>query len=123
MKDISLTYKLLKYMNTYAFKTSEKVTSIQQAIVKMGLQKFNKWIQFLTIYQKNATEPSGMNKALVDFSLTRANLCEMLAVRSGKHNPDEFFMLGMFSLIDEILFRNSLKSSRYCRYPRKSSRH
>ena len=105
MKDISLTYKLLKYMNTYAFKSSEKVTSIQQAIVKMGLQKFNKWIQFLTIYQKNSTEPSGMNKALVDFSLTRATLCEMLAVRSGKHNSDEYFMLGMFSLIDEILFR------------------
>ena len=104
MKDMSLTYKLLKY-NTYAFKNSEKVTSIQQVIVKMGLQQFNKLMQYLTIYQKDSKGPSEMNKALVNFSLMRANLCEMLAVRIGKHNPDEYFMLGMFSLIDEILFR------------------
>ncbi|WP_224654481.1 HDOD domain-containing protein, partial [Escherichia coli] len=56
MQDISLSYKLLKHLNTYAFKSSKKVISVHQAIVIMGLKDFNKWIQFLAIYQKCSKE-------------------------------------------------------------------
>ncbi len=106
MRDVSLTYKLLKHLNTYAFRTSKKISSIHHAIVRMGLQKFKKWIQFLTIYQKSSGEPDGRVKALVKYSLTRANMCELLALRNGKYKSDEYYMLGMFSLIDLILKQN-----------------
>lgn len=72
----------------------------------MGLQKFKKWIQFLAIYQKGSEGMNGDIKVLVNFSLTRANVCELLAMRSGKHETDEYYMLGMFSLIDLILKRS-----------------
>lgn len=49
---------------------------------------------------------NGDIKVLVNFSLTRANVCELLAMRSGKHETDEYYMLGMFSLIDLILKRS-----------------
>lgn len=106
MRDVSLTYKLLKHLNTYAFRTSKKISSIHHAIVRMGLQKFKKWIQFLAIYQKSSREPDGRVKALVKYSLTRANVCELLALRNGKYKSDEYYMLGMFSLIDLILKQN-----------------
>lgn len=106
MRDVSLTYKLLKHLNTYAFRTSKKISSIHHAIVRMGLQKFKKWIQFLAIYQKSSGEPDGWVKALVKYSLTRANVCELLALRNGKYKSDEYYMLGMFSLIDLILKQN-----------------
>lgn len=103
MQDVSLSYKLLKQLNTYAFKSSKKVISIHQAIVIMGLKDFKKWIQFLALYQKCSKEPDGRAKVLINYSITRANLCELLAEESGKQNTDEFYMLGMFSLIDVIL--------------------
>lgn len=103
MRDVSLTYKLLKHLNTYAFGSSKEITSIHHAIVRMGLQEFKTWIQFLTIYQKSSKGSSGRIKALVNCSLTRANVCELLAARSGKHKTYEYYMLGMFSLIDLIL--------------------
>lgn len=106
MQDVSLTYKLLKHLNTYAFKSSKKVISIQQAIVRMGLQEFKKWIQFLTIYQRSATDPSGRIKVLLNLSLIRANICEVLATQTGMPKTDEYYMLGMFSLIDVILKRD-----------------
>lgn len=106
MRDVSLTYKLLKHLNTYAFRSSKEITSIHQAIVRMGLKEFKKWIQLLAIYQKSAKGADGRIKALVKFSLTRANICELLAVRSGKRKTDEYYMLGMFSLIDLILKRS-----------------
>src|SRR5690606_22264800 len=76
MQDVSLTYRLLKHLNTYAFTSSQKISSVQQAIVRMGLKEFKKWIQFLTIYQGSSKGPAGRIKALVKFSLTRAVLCE-----------------------------------------------
>ncbi|MBS4210459.1 HDOD domain-containing protein [Bacillus sp. FJAT-50079] len=106
MRDISLTYKLLKHLNTYAFGSSIKITSIHQAIVRMGLKEFKKWIQFLIIYQKSSKGLDGRIKVLVNFSLTRAKICELLAARSGKYKTDEYYMLGMFSLIDLILKQN-----------------
>ena len=54
MRDVSLTYQLLTHINTYTFKSLLSANSIHHAIVRMGLEPFNKWIQFITIYQKSA---------------------------------------------------------------------
>ncbi|OIJ13787.1 hypothetical protein BKP35_08380 [Anaerobacillus arseniciselenatis] len=40
--DISLSYKILKMVNTFAYYTRVKVTSIQQAIVILGLNELKK---------------------------------------------------------------------------------
>src|SRR5699024_2275177 len=38
-----------------------------------------------------------------DLSLLRAKICKLLARQLGHENEDEFFLLGMFSLIDLIM--------------------
>lgn len=105
MKDVSLTYKLLKRTNTYGYQSLEKISSVKQAILRIGLNEFKKWIQFLMIYQGNHEEADGRVKVLTNNSLVRANICELLAEKSGKKNPGDYYMLGMFSLIDLILRR------------------
>lgn len=105
MRDVSLSYKLLKRTNTYAYQSTEKINSIRQAILRMGLIEFKKWIQFLMIYQENTDEPDGRVKVLTNHSLVRANICELLAKKCGKQNTEDYYMLGMFSLIDLILKR------------------
>lgn len=105
MRDVSLTYKLLKRTNTYAYQSVEKISSIRQAILRIGLVEFRKWIQFLMIYQEAPDEPDARIKVLVNHSLVRANICELLAKRCGVRNPEDYYMLGMFSLMDLILKR------------------
>lgn len=105
MRDISLTYKLLKYLNSYIITPANTVVSIKQAIVLMGLQEFKSWMQYLMIYQLGADNENGWHKALVHYSLERAKMCEMLAAKSGKTDTDPYYVLGLFSLIDRLLKR------------------
>lgn len=105
MRDVSLSYKLLKRTNTYAYQSIEKINSIHQAILRIGLVEFKKWIQFLMVYQEDKDEPDGRVKVLANHSLVRANICELLAKKCGKQNTEDYYMLGIFSLMDLILKR------------------
>ena len=49
---------------------------------------------------------SGRIKALVSFSMSRAKMCELVAVRTGYPNGDEHFFVGLFSLLDVIMKRS-----------------
>ncbi|WP_342513005.1 HDOD domain-containing protein [Sporosarcina sp. FSL K6-1522] len=106
MRDVSLSYKLLRYINTLAFGVPKKITSIKQAIVIIGLRETKKWMHFLTLREMGVGMGTGRVAALVDYSLTRAKMCEQLARRTGKRNADEYFLAGMFSLIDVIMKRS-----------------
>jgi len=103
--DVSLSYKFLRYINSLSFEIPNKIHSIRQAIVLMGIDEARKWMQVLTLHDMGQGNGNGRNKALVDFSLTRAKLCEEMAKLRRKKNADEFFLVGMFSLIDAIMRR------------------
>src|SRR5690625_6141688 len=45
-------------------------------------------------------------KAHVEYSLVRAKMCELIARRKQKTNIDEYFLAGMFSMIDVIVSRS-----------------
>lgn len=103
MQDISIAYKLLRYINTLAFEVPKKITSIKQAIVLIGLQNMKKWIKVLMLNDLALHSESDQVKSLISYSLTRAKLCELMAKYSKKENIDEYFLTGMFSLINLIL--------------------
>src|SRR5690606_31567372 len=42
-RDISLSYKLLKLINSPAYRPKQKINSIRQAIVLLGLIELEKW--------------------------------------------------------------------------------
>lgn len=109
MRDVSLAYKILKQTNTYAYQSLKKISSVRQAIVRIGLIELKRWVQFLAIYQGDARETCGRKKVLVSNSLVRANICELLATRQGEKNADEYYTLGLFSLIDLILKKESIE--------------
>lgn len=103
--DVSLSYKFLRYINSLAFDIPNKIGSIKQAIMLMGIEEAKKWMQVLMLHDLGEGNGKGRTKALVDYSLSRAKLCEMLAKKNGKKNADEYFLAGMFSLIDAIMKR------------------
>ncbi|MFJ7932815.1 EAL and HDOD domain-containing protein [Sporosarcina sp. NPDC096371] len=103
MRDISLSYKLLRSVNTLAFNVPRRISSIKQAIVIIGLRETRKWILVLALHEMGQGEGNGRTKALVEYSLTRAKMCELLAKQVGKSNPEEYYLTGMFSLINVIM--------------------
>ena len=103
-QDISLSYKLLRVINSSGIGIVRKVSSIQQAIVLLGLKEMKKWMHVFTLRELGDGELGGRTGALINYSLTRAKMCEQLA--KGKHNADEYFLAGLFSLMDVILKRD-----------------
>lgn len=101
-RDLSLSYKLLKVMNsgTYFFKS--KVTSINQAVVLLGLYEIKKLIIILLMSSLNKTDNQ---MEIVKISLTRALFFERIANMIGI-SKNKLYLFGMFSLIDTLLSKN-----------------
>lgn len=104
-RDVALSYKLMQFIRVVDPRLRRKVSSIKQAVVMLGITELRKWMYLLAIREmKNANE-SGAFKQLMIMSLFRARVCEQLARRKHFKNPSEYFLVGMFSLIDSLLQR------------------
>jgi len=100
--EVSLSYKLLKLINSAAFALRNKVTSILQALSLLGLREIRSWVSLLSIASMADDKPA----ELVVSSLIRARLCEQLAqpCKMGDRQSD-MFLMGLFSLLDVIMSR------------------
>ncbi|MBM7605432.1 EAL and modified HD-GYP domain-containing signal transduction protein [Metabacillus crassostreae] len=103
--DISLSYKLLKLINSPAFRPINKIKSIKQAIVLLGLNELKKWIYVLSLKNIKNVKDSKMDE-VIKMSLVRAKLCELLAVKTGNRLSAPYMLTGLFSLIDTLLHRD-----------------
>ncbi|MEG0259074.1 MAG: HDOD domain-containing protein [Lysinibacillus sp.] len=104
-RDISLSYKLLQLTNAASRKKRSKVRSIKQAILILGLAQLRKWIYLLAMREVNTYHDTDVFNELMLTSLFRAKVCEKLAKLTYKKNFSEYFLIGMFSLIDSLLQR------------------
>ena len=105
-QDISLSYKLLRVTNSPGIGIIRKISSIQQAIMLLGLKEVRNWMHVLALREIGNEVSGGRTQALVDYSLTRAKMCELLAKEKGRENADEYFLAGLFSLMDVMLKRD-----------------
>lgn len=98
-KDMSLTYKLLRLINSGAFQLQSKISSIKQALVYLGDHEARKFITLI------ATAHLGENTPLelVRSSILRARFCEAILEKKQDSNAGQAFLVGLFSMIDAIL--------------------
>ncbi|MGG6449224.1 EAL and HDOD domain-containing protein [Pseudobacillus badius] len=98
--DLSLSYKLLKLLNRTAFIQRQKVKTIHQAIMLIGLEELRKWFFFIMISSSGSACP----EEVVHISLVRAKTLELLALHHFREEPPSlFFLLGMLSMIDALI--------------------
>lgn len=101
-RDVSLSYKLLRYINSAAFAWHSRIESIRQALVLLGEQEIRKWVSLVALPDLALDKPS----ELVVSAILRARFCELLAPWAGL--PDrkaDLFLMGMFSLLDAMMDR------------------
>ena len=99
-RDVNLSYKLLRYSNSAAFKRRAEINTIKQAVVVLGNQELKKFLSLLFAAQVSSEKPI----ELIKLSLTRARFCELLAQKhKGIQDTGMAFLVGMMSLMDAIL--------------------
>lgn len=99
-KDLGLTYKLLKRANAIYYGAKCEITSLQQAVVRLGIQEMKRWISILLIKDFENDE----NSELIKVCLLRGKLLALMAhdlKRAGQET--EFFFTGVLSSIDIIM--------------------
>jgi EAL and modified HD-GYP domain-containing signal transduction protein len=99
----TLTYKLLRYLNSAAMGMPQHIDSLTQAIVVLGREKFYRWISLLLFDFEN---PGFAEHMLAERALTRGRTLELLAGKGLVPNqPEHLFLIGLFSLLDQALGR------------------
>lgn len=101
-RDVSLSYKLLKLINSPVFGLRSEMRTIRQALVMLGTKETVKWAS-LMLARGIAEDKPG---ELVLISVIRARFCELLMAEAGhKRDSSDAFLMGLFSLIDALLDR------------------
>jgi len=100
MKDLGLSYKLMKLINSSVYYLRNKVGSIRQAITFLGEIELTKWLYVVLLNDLNGNNTN----ELIRVSLQRAKLCESICGMSiYKEKKFSAYMTGLFSVIDAIL--------------------
>jgi len=96
-EDVSLSFKLLRFLNSAAFALPRKVDSIGQGLVFLGLKTIKSWA---TVISFSALAPK--TNELMTTALIRAEMSSELA-SAFNCDKETAFMAGLFSLLDAIL--------------------
>jgi len=98
--EASLSYRLLRYLNSPAFFLASEVRSIPHCLALLGERGTRKWVSLVAV----ACMTDGKPEELVTVPLIRARFCELLAPAAGLgDSADDLFLLGLLSAIDAVL--------------------
>lgn len=100
-RDVSLSYRLLKYINSPLRGLRAEICSVRHALTMLGQRDFRRWATLATLACAAPDKPS----ELLEIGLTRARFCETLsAVATSEADvAEEMFLLGLFSILDALL--------------------
>lgn len=101
-KDLSLSVKLLRLINTSSVGCDKKICSIRAAIRLLGVDNIKNWIHVLST-REPAEEHSLLSDRCTHLTLTRAKLCETIARQIGTEFPSGYYMAGLISTIVDLV--------------------
>lgn len=101
LKDVGFSYKLLRYINSAYFRRLEKISSVKDAAVLIGLTELKKLVSLIILTKMNSKNQT----ALLKNSAIRGKFCELIAqeINNPQYPPDALFTLGLFSHIEALL--------------------
>lgn len=106
-RDPTLSYQLLRLVNSLGIGAGRRITSFSQAIVILGRNQLRRWLNLMLFAARDGDARSAMLLAKV---AVRSRTMELLAYASGldKSLQDQAFMAGMFSLLG-VLFGSPIE--------------
>ena len=101
--DVSISFRLLSYLNSPWFGLRQNIQSIDQAIRMLGWVKLKSWLHAVLIVDMAGKDE--VPQELAALSLQRAKFFELLTTHCDYwgFNTGTMFLMGLFSLMDAIL--------------------
>lgn len=97
-QDARLSFKLLKLVNSPFYSRGNKIDSLQEALVTLGMKEIRRWLSILAM--SNFEDAPDV---LIFSSVFRGNMCKNIAICLGKPDPDAYFTVGLFSNLEALL--------------------
>lgn len=99
-RDPTLSFNLLRFINSASFGLRTEVTSFKHAVMLLGLNKLFKWAALLL----TTSQAGGVPPAVGSTAVVRGRLMELLAADTlAPEESDNAFVVGIFSLLDTLL--------------------
>ncbi|MCG8637323.1 MAG: HDOD domain-containing protein [Desulfobacterales bacterium] len=99
-KDVSVSFKLLKFINSAYFQRRAPINTIKDAITFLGIDELKKFLNVVVVSDLNPGKPN----ELIRSSVIRARMCERCgSMLKTKFSTDELFVIGLFSSMDAIM--------------------
>jgi EAL and modified HD-GYP domain-containing signal transduction protein len=98
--EASLTFRLLRYLNSAGFCLRTEIRSIPHALSLLGERELRKWIAVVCV----GVMADGKPGELITVPLVRGRFCELLAPLAGLGDQsNDLFLMGLLSVMDAIL--------------------
>ena len=98
-RDVGLSFKLFKFINSGILPLTQKITSIKSALIYLGENETKKLMLLLTTGILAIDKPQELTR----LAIIRAKFCELMAAKTMPELADAGFMVGLFSLLDAML--------------------
>ena len=96
-QDISMSYRVLRCINSSYYSLPRKVDSIRQAIVIFGLDPLRQLCSLIAMQGFDDRPPS-----LLVVAMARARMCEQLGKLVGASDSGPYFITGLFSMLNVL---------------------
>ncbi len=97
-RDVGLSVKLLRYINSAYVGMRGSITSIRQAVMMLGSRGVSRWALLVAL-----TGGPSAPRELSVVGLTRARMCELLGSDRQDVGGDQLFTVGLLSVADALL--------------------
>lgn len=99
-RDPTLSFNLLRFINSAGFGMRTEVTSFKHAVMLLGLKRLFKWAALLM----TTSSPDDTPPAVGTLAVVRGRLMELLAAELlSQEDSDNAFVVGVFSSLDTML--------------------
>jgi EAL and modified HD-GYP domain-containing signal transduction protein len=96
--DLGLSYRLLRAVNSAASGLVRPISSVREALVMLGHRQLRAWVLLMVV-----ADASDVVEEQLTAAMTRARMCELLAVHLRTVRPDVAFFGGLLSSLDFLL--------------------
>ena len=97
-EDVAVSYKLLRYVNSASNAVKRQIESIRHAVTLVGTKRIRSWAT-LIMFAGMEDKP----RELMITAIIRARMCEQLGMAMNQQNTDQYFTVGLFSVLDALL--------------------
>ena len=99
-RDAALTYRLLRHMNSPAVGAGVEIHSLHHAVTMLGYSPLFRWLSMLLA----TSNPTGSPPFMMKKAIMRGRFVELMGeIMLPRGESDNLFVVGMFSLIDQLL--------------------